>query len=326
MGGHCRQNKGMSTTFLSERNLLKTLIFTALFGLFSSTASGSMLMSVPDSIGVENVNNKQVVLHRLEPKETYYGLSRLYAVQLQDLIQFNNNKPLKIGEVIRIPTDRPVLSAVEIAAQAAAREAEREAAEAEAIENIPHIQLPPGEYTDYIVSKGETLFNVSRRFGVPVESIKLANGLSNDSIREGQNLQIPKKPIAPPPAEMVEPVVTASSVIDTLSSADTGFELPKNRYGIREVTQKGTGVWIEDLNQDGASMLALHNTAPVGTVVKVTNPMTNLSTFVKVVGKFVENADTQGSLIVLSKSVASIIGILDRRFQIEIAFGAPVEE
>lgn len=285
-----------------------------------------MLILTPDSIGVENVNNKQVVLHRLEPKETYYGLSRQYRVPLQDLIQFNNNKPLKIGEIIRIPTERPVLSAAEIAARAAAREAEREAAEAEARENVPHVQLPPGEYTDYIVSKGETLFNVSRRFGVPVESIKLANGLANDSIREGQKLQIPKKPIAPLPEETVEPVVTASSVIDTLSPADTGFEPPKNRYGIREVTQKGTGVWIEDLNQDGASMLALHNTAPVGTVIKVTNPMTNLSTFVKVVGKFVENADTQGSLIVLSKSVASIIGILDRRFQIEIAFGAPVEE
>lgn len=285
-----------------------------------------MRINVPDSIGVENVNNKQVILHQLEPKETYYGLSRQYDVPLQDLIQFNNNKPLKIGEIIRVPTSRPVLSASEIAAQAASREAEREVAAAETTTHVPHVQLAPGEYTVYIVSKGETLFNVSRRFGVPVESIKLANGLANDSIREGQNLQVPKQPIALPVEAIEEPIVTASSVIDTLSSSDTAFELPKNRYGIREVTQKGTGVWIEDLNQDGASMLALHNTAPVGTVVKVTNPMTNLSTFVKVVGKFVENADTQGSLIVLSKSVASIIGILDRRFQVEIAYGAPVEE
>jgi len=285
-----------------------------------------MRINVPDSIGVENVNNKQVILHQLEPKETYYGLSRQYDVPLQDLIQFNNNKPLKIGEIIRVPTSRPVLSASEIAAQAASRDAEREVAAAETTTHVPHVQLAPGEYTVYIVSKGETLFNVSRRFGVPVESIKLANGLANDSIREGQNLQVPKQPIALPVEAIEEPIVTASSVIDTLSSSDTAFELPKNRYGIREVTQKGTGVWIEDLNQDGASMLALHNTAPVGTVVKVTNPMTNLSTFVKVVGKFVENADTQGSLIVLSKSVASIIGILDRRFQVEIAYGAPVEE
>ncbi|HZH54367.1 MAG TPA: LysM peptidoglycan-binding domain-containing protein [Sphingobacteriaceae bacterium] len=316
----------MNTTFLSGSIFLKAFVFITFFGLFSMTASGSMRINVPDSIGVENVNNKQVILHQLEPKETYYGLSRQYDVPLQDLIQFNNNKPLKIGEIIRVPTSRPVLSASEIAAQAASRDAEREVAAAETTTHVPHVQLAPGEYTVYIVSKGETLFNVSRRFGVPVESIKLANGLANDSIREGQNLQVPKQPIALPVEAIEEPIVTASSVIDTLSSSDTAFELPKNRYGIREVTQKGTGVWIEDLNQDGASMLALHNTAPVGTVVKVTNPMTNLSTFVKVVGKFVENADTQGSLIVLSKSVASIIGILDRRFQVEIAYGAPVEE
>jgi len=53
--------------------------------------------------------------------------------------------------------------------------------------------------------------------------------------------------------------------------------------------------------------------------------MTDLSTVAEVVGKFIDTAETQGAIIVLSRSVASIIGILDRRFQIEIAYGAPVE-
>lgn len=289
------------------------------------SATGATLTPVPDSIGIEVVNNKQVVLHRLEPKETYYGLSRRYNVVLANLIQFNNNKPLKIGEVLRIPTDRPAVSTAAARAQVEAQAAPvLEPAEPE----VPKVDLPPGEYIEYIIGRGETLYTVSRRFNIPVESIKLANGLASDALQVGQVLQVPKKEL---PAVVIaaadpEPIITASSVIDTTVNTAVDFQLPANRYGIREVNSKGIGVWIDDLSQEGASMLALHNLAPVGTVVKVTNPMTNLSTFVKVVGKFVENSETQGSLIVISKSVASIIGILDRRFQIEIAYGAPIEE
>ena len=102
-------------------------------------------------------------------------------------------------------------------------------------------------------------------------------------------------------------------------------EVKKNRYGVREVIEKGLGVWMDDLNPDGSNMLVLHKTAQIGTVVKITNPMTGHSTFAKVVGKFVDSAETQGAIIVLSKSVANVIGILDRRFQVEIAYGAPLD-
>src|SRR5690606_16614219 len=124
----------------------------------------------------------------------------------------------KIGEIVRIPTNRPALSAAELEAQAAERERvavqaaarQREAEEAAAAA-VPHVQLAEGEYTDYIVSRGETLYTVSRRFNVPVESIKLANGLADNHIREGQRLQVPKKALAPLPAETVQPVITTSS-------------------------------------------------------------------------------------------------------------------
>src|SRR5690554_5887352 len=133
----------MNTTFLSGSIFLKAFVFITFFGLFSMIASGSMRINVPDSIGVENVNNKQVILHQLEPKETYYGLSRQYDVPLQDLIQFNNNKPLTLAEIIRLPTSRAVLSASETAAQAAAREAKRELAAADTTTHVANVQIAP---------------------------------------------------------------------------------------------------------------------------------------------------------------------------------------
>ena len=42
------------------------------------------------------------------------------------------------------------------------------------------------------VSSGDTLYGISRRYGVSVSRIKSANRLSSDMIRKGQSLRIPR--------------------------------------------------------------------------------------------------------------------------------------
>lgn len=265
--------------------------------------------SVPlDSIGVEYEDGRKIIIHQLEAKETYYGLSRQYQVPVKDIIAANRNKALKIGDTVRIPAETANV-----------------VASTGTTTGTPQPAAPPAmaqdEYTSYKVGKGETLFTISKRFIISIESIKRANGLTNDSIKVGTILKIPHKELPPPP-------ITANEVIltDTATNDEAGVEIPANRYGIREMTEKGIGVWIDDLNQESGSMLALHKTAPIGTVIKITNPMTQRTTFAKVVGKFADTAETQNAIIVISKSAASLIGVLDRRFQVEIAYGAPNEE
>ncbi|MNK52323.1 hypothetical protein D3C87_712530 [compost metagenome] len=53
--------------------------------------------------------------------------------------------------------------------------------------------------------------------------------------------------------------------------------------------------------------------------------MTKSVTYAKVVGKFNDNAENQNAIVVLSKSAAASIGALDKRFQVEIAYGLPLE-
>jgi LysM repeat protein len=43
----------------------------------------------------------------------------------------------------------------------------------------------------YVVQSGDTLFSIARRFGVTVAALRAANGLSGNSIRAGQTLQVP---------------------------------------------------------------------------------------------------------------------------------------
>lgn len=262
-----------------------------------------------DSIGVKYENGKKIVIHQLEAKETYFGLSRHYGISVKQIIAANGNKALKVGDTVHIPMDL----------DGSVTAATTPVGATQSLPAQPPV-LAQGEYTAYKVGKGETLFTISKRFIISVESIRRANGLTGDSLTVDQILKIPNKELPPPPPKINEIMLS-----DTVNrdSEEKNVEIPANRYGIREMTEKGVGVWIDDLNQEGGSMLALHKTAPIGTVIKITNPMTNRTTFAKVVGKFSDSAETQNAIVVISKSAASLIGVLDRRFQVEIAYGAP---
>src|SRR5688500_10643730 len=79
--------------------------FIAIFCILLS-GSAFAASNLIDSIGVENLNGKQVILHKVEAKETYYSISRLYKIAPKNLIDFNNNHPLTIGAIVKIPTQR----------------------------------------------------------------------------------------------------------------------------------------------------------------------------------------------------------------------------
>lgn len=295
----------MKKAILINRSLPLSILICML--CYTTLIAGT---SSPDSIGVENRNGERIIIHKIKAKETYFGISRLYNIPVQNLISFNRNKALKIGDTLRVPTGKSY-------------ENPQPAGESAAVET-PVSSLPIiHDFTEYKVGKGETLYSVSKRFMISVESIKYANGLSGDTLQEEMILKVPNKEIR---QQTPEPQVTLSDIIDqSEADTETSLELPANQYGIREMNEKGVGVWIDNLSQESGSMLALHKSAPTGTIVKITNPMTRLTTYVKVVGKFVDNAETQNAVIVISKSAASQIGILDRRFQIEIAYGSPME-
>ena len=49
-----------------------------------------------------------------------------------------------------------------------------------------------GGSSSHIVAKGDTLYNLSRRYGTSVAAIQSANGLNSDLIVLGQSLNIPR--------------------------------------------------------------------------------------------------------------------------------------
>lgn len=298
----------------NHHTYINRLATTLLISFLTCMLTMEAQASARDSIGMEILDGQEMIIHRIKAKETYFGISRMYNVPVATLIDANRNKPLKIGDTLFVPTGRM-----------------HTAVHTETSDTVPTTDsIPPitdeeiGEYTTYKVGSRETLFSISQRFRISVASIKRANSLVSDSIQNGMLLKVPHNELPEPPVSIVSGP-DLSDIIVRDDEIELGNSPPPNRFGIREHNDRGVGVWMDNLNQDSGNMLALHQTAPIGTVIKITNPMTKLTTFVKVVGKFAENAETKDALIVISKSAASQIGVLDRRFQIEIAYGAPVQ-
>jgi len=312
---------------MNQRKTIKTyhkLTFLFVFGLSIPALGNAKPMDLTvnttldirlDSVGTENINGKRYVIHKLAAKETYYQLSRIYGVPVNEIMEANNKKSLRIGDLVRIPRVAAVETRPTLPTSSSNNTTPTK-------RNNAPVLINPNDITEYKVGKSETLFAISRRFGISVPDIKRMNNLTSDSLREGQILKIPNHALPVEVPEVVEIQPIQDEIEENNPIDDSAFK--PNRYGIRETKEKGVGVWLNDLESDDHTSLALHKSAPIGTILKITNPMNRSVTFAKVVGKFNDNHDTQGAIVILSKSVASSIGILDKRFQVEITYGVPL--
>lgn len=289
--------------------MLSRLVLSICIAIMSFTASASI-----DSINVEELNGYKNIVHKVEAKETYYSIARKYNVSPQTVIQFNSNRSLQIGTIIRVPTERPFKELNSNKAQTAGQS-----------------KLAVIEYK---VGPREYLGLIARKFNTTIEDLKSLNNLTSNTLSIGQVIKVPygtapQEQLAPPPPAPIDTPAASSgnqpTQIDSSRNASDRLKLPPARYGLREVNERGPAIWISDENLDGTKMLALHQTAPIGTVVKITNPMTGKSTFAKIVGKFTENESTKDVIIVVTKAAADLIGVMDKRFQATLVYGVPNE-
>ncbi len=289
--------------------MLKLFLLSISFVIISFTASASI-----DSINVEELNGFKNIVHKVEVKESYYSIARKYNVNPQSIIQFNSNRSLQIGTIIRVPTERPF------------KELKTDKVQATSGSKVAVI--------DYKVGPREYLGMIARKFNTTVDDLKALNNLSSINLAIGQIIKVPYgsapiEQLAPAPLSPTDTPLISSvnqpNQIDSSKNASDRLKLPPARYGLREVNERGAAVWIAYENLDGTKMLALHQTAPIGTVVKITNPMTGKSTFAKIVGKFTENESTKDVIIVVTKAAADLIGVMDKRFQATLVYGVPNE-
>lgn len=293
-------------------------IFILVYLCFSTSLFAG---SLRDSVGVENLNGKKLIIHKVDPKDTYYSIGRRYNVTPKSIMDFNNSKSLHPGDQVKIPT------AIDFVQAAVGNKSK--------VSIFISKLLPSKQQNviEYKVGPKETLYSIAKRFNITVDEIKKLNKLTSDSLAIGRILKIPYGPASPqtPPSQPpVSPTISAKSsdtvTLDSSGNASDRLKLPAIRYGLREITERGVAATMIDDDLDNSRMLALHRTAPVGTIIKITNPMTNKTTFAKVVGKITDNETTRDAIIVVNKATADLIGALDQRFQVTLVYGLSNEQ
>jgi LysM repeat protein len=128
----------------------------------------------------------------VQPGDSLYSIAKRFGVTVGELRAANNltSDLLSIGQRLIIPTKVP---------------------------EEPPVP-PPTEEQVYIVQPGDSLWSISRKFGISVDQIREVNQLTSDLLSIGQRLIIPTEPVPP-----TEPTIYTVQMGDSLWSISRKF-------------------------------------------------------------------------------------------------------
>ena len=278
-----------------------------------------------DSIGQEMRGGQRFVRHRVAQGETMFALSRRYKVTVDQITAANPQlkSGLGIGEVVLIP--RPSAGAKAAPALAAAAK-------------VPALATAAAVPERYTVGKGETLFGIARRFNLsPAELILLNRLPAGGAVRVGQEIQrraadgsAPATAAAPAttpagPAPKINPAAPAQvATVTPATPAERREEAAEAKgptHASELVTRKtDVGIAATIPNNGTDKYLALHKTAPVGTIMQVKNQMNGLSVFVRVIGPLPDTGENENVLVRLSPRAVQKLGTNDSKFRVETSY------
>lgn len=290
-----------------------------------------------DSIRIKWMDGKKFILHKIEPKENWSSLSKKYNISVDDLKSANQGvEDLKIGQILNVPVILPPAPSKETSVTT------NPTKETPVVKENPQPSSSGRTPVMYTVKQGETLYSIAKRFEQKVEDIKTINNLTSDGLHEGQKLIVryvsnnnagtvetgvqPAKEIKTPKENIpVSKPAPANQSVNQIEEKTTRSVSPVKKANggktLMQVTETGVASWIQDgqINQD--KYYGLHRTAPIGTIVKVTNRMNNQFVYVKIVGVLPDTGDNDNVIIKVSQAVSSKINALDAHYQVEISYG-----
>ncbi|WP_162056219.1 DPBB and LysM peptidoglycan-binding domain-containing protein [Pontibacter pamirensis] len=309
--------------------------------VLSFSANAIDVSAVRDSIGVERKNGKLFVQHKVEPKETLYALSRKYSVPVSKIVESNPTveTAIRIGEIVLIPRKSFPSNAVASAAKAtpaAPSASSRTYTVSEAGNKI------------HTVEPRQTLYSISKMHGVAVEDIRRWNNLPDNSISIGAKLivakgtaQPTKQPVYMPesddevasrpaestaatPTTTTATVTTASTTpepapVTTTAVAEGEEEAEESVSGVKKILESGMAEMI-DPKADTNKYLALHKTAPVGTIMQVKNAMNGQVVYVRVIGKLPDTGANDKVIVRISKKAYQKLGAIDSKFRVDVSY------
>jgi LysM repeat protein len=285
------------------KNYKLTLLIAILIGLNLAAKATSL-----DSLGLKKENNKTFLLFKVGPKQSLFSILKRYNLSLTEFKSANAaiEIPVKTGEILYIPLHYLEES------NPAPKVVEEKVAET------------PKEAEIHIVAPKQGLLSVANMHKVTMAELRKWNNLTSDRLQEGQRLIVSdpsgsKSTIAVDKTSLLPAKTTVAATAPAAAPAPVS-EAPAKEKGPEDIKKKiETGIAeLIDVPDNSGKFLALHRTAPIGTLVLVKNLTNNQSIWVKVIGRL-PGGDSK-VIIKLSPKAFEKLNAVDKRVRAEISY------
>lgn len=292
-------------TVLQDKNM-KRFCILILFSLWVYSVVANPVME-GDSVGTKIVNGKTLVVYKVSAGETAYAVSRKYSIAFKDLSAANagvNLDALKAGQEILVPANWTATAPVK----------QNTTTTTAVIKTEPREDIVPQKASTTTVVKEQ----VKEEKPVELNKVDASETVTTETPATNTEAQLATTDLST--AEASAPVDKNASFAQIYGSYLNGENIA--------MSEKGVATWIESTGIEPASdrYYALHNSAPIGSVVKVRNLMNNRTIYAKVIGTLSESEVQEKVLIKLSAGAAERLNVLDNRFVSEITFFVPDEK
>ena len=232
-------------------------------------------------------------IHKVQPKETLFAISRMYSVSVDEIKLWNNltDNSLSTGQELLIKKSDPTRPA--------------------------QTAIAPSTTGKHTVAAGETLFSISRLYAVTVDQLRNWNGLGSNELKMGQVLLVAAPGTKP---EVTRPPLTNPSTVQATEPVkQTPIQISEVVAGTDEVHESGLAELIEG-TEGNRKYLALHRTAKTGSILKVRNELNNREVFVRVAGPLPNTGINDKVVIKISRSAYDRLGAIDPKFRVEVTY------
>ena len=296
--------------------------------LFFNYASFSQSM-----LSVEGVSPKLFLNHKVAPKENFYSVSRKYNVPPKDLAAYNNlqfEKGLGVGQTIKIPLNEVNFSQAEISSAS------------QNLIPVYHSVLPKeGLYRISLNYNKVPLTTIKKWNHLVADNVSVES--EGRLARPGaQIIEVPET------EPKIAPVKTDESKTNVSQTNKTDIDKPKKKEAISPVqpdqytgpslsgnTKSGlnfSGGYFKKLYDDQAlkkspvndignagvfkstsgwqdgKYYCFNNDAPPGSVIRITNNVTDKSVYAKVLDAIPDIKQNSGLVIIISNAAAEELG------------------
>lgn len=306
----------------------------------------SILTAQQNQLVIAGAKPSFYLVHKVLPKENFYSIGRLYNVSPKEIAPFNNidlAKGLSLGQVVKIPLAATNFTQTGEAAGAT-----------EALIPIYHI-VGAGETlskvasmygassanikkwsnlkSDAVVKGGKVIvgyLKVSKELsafankGIKTVVLQPVNGSAPNVATEPKDVVVKEKKTDAPVEKAVAKVTEPAKSVSTNGSTNGGFFkslYEEQKTNKTESVESGTsGVFKTSSGWQDAKYYCFSNTAPQGTVVKVTSYLTGKTIFAKVLDQIPDIKQNTGLILQLSNAAAQELGVSEGKFECSVAY------